>query len=443
MCSEGTAAAVHARWRSSGGDGRLPSIYVIDGGLPRCSVLDCNAAAATAAFPAAMCSTVAPRPQGGYSVLDGRVAGLPPLLHAQRRGGSTATPCWAAAVSPATLCPHFPKIESPDSENCQSLRAGTAAAAKRRLDSENCQSLRAGTAAAAKRRLDSENCAPPEPPPGLARPFQKSSSSFARASAYRRIATVVSINAGQEARWSSRARVPVSIWTWLLTVDGRRPPPPELARPNPSSRSAALPLRHHRALRPPDLLPFTPRAFRPPVPQGRGRTLLRLASALGYPNREIRTTPYKIFRCPARSPPSPSPVRCRPSASSVRLHSHPSTAASTDSSTAPPRAALDLLTRMSIGIAPKLNELVSPSQNTFITGRSLYDNFILFKQSACLLHQLRVPRVLLKLDLARAYDSLSWPFVIKDMGQYGFSHRFLDWLTILLSSASTKVLIKV
>jgi hypothetical protein len=96
---------------------------------------------------------------------------------------------------------------------------------------------------------------------------------------------------------------------------------------------------------------------------------------------------------------------------------------------------------LSLCIAPKLNELVSPSQNAFITGRSLHDNFILFKQSACLLHQLRVPRVLLKLDLARAYDSLSWPFFIEDMRQYGFSDRFLDWLTILLSSASTKVLI--
>lgn len=59
-------------------DGDLPHWFVRDDGYTHCSVLDCNAAAATAAFPAATCST------GGAK--GGCVAGLPPL-RAQRRGG--------------------------------------------------------------------------------------------------------------------------------------------------------------------------------------------------------------------------------------------------------------------------------------------------------------------------------------------------------------------
>jgi hypothetical protein len=96
---------------------------------------------------------------------------------------------------------------------------------------------------------------------------------------------------------------------------------------------------------------------------------------------------------------------------------------------------------LSLRLAPKLDELVSPVQNAFIPKRSLHDNFVLVRQSARLLHQLGEPRILLKLDLARAFDSISWPFLFEVLRRYGFGNLFLDWLAILLSSASTRVLI--
>lgn len=49
-------------------------------------------------------------------------------------------------------------------------------------------------------------------------------------------------------------------------------------------------------------------------------------------------------------------------------------------------------------------------------------------------------RVLLKLDLVRAFDSLAWPFLLETLRQYGFGNRFMEWIAILLSSASTQVL---
>lgn len=54
---------------------------------------------------------------------------------------------------------------------------------------------------------------------------------------------------------------------------------------------------------------------------------------------------------------------------------------------------------LSLRLAPKLDHLVNTNQNAFIRGRSLHESFIHVKQSARLLHQLRAPCILLKLDL--------------------------------------------
>jgi hypothetical protein len=92
-------------------------------------------------------------------------------------------------------------------------------------------------------------------------------------------------------------------------------------------------------------------------------------------------------------------------------------------------------------LAPKLDSLVSPIQSAFISSQSLHDNFVLVRESARMLHRLGEPRLLLKLDLARAFDSLSWPFLFEALRHYGFGDRFLEWLAILLSSASMQVLL--
>jgi hypothetical protein len=62
-------------------------------------------------------------------------------------------------------------------------------------------------------------------------------------------------------------------------------------------------------------------------------------------------------------------------------------------------------------MAPRLESLVDNNQCTFIWKRCIHDNFMLVQQTARFLHRLGEPRVMLKLDIARAFDSVSWRFL--------------------------------
>jgi hypothetical protein len=47
----------------------------------------------------------------------------------------------------------------------------------------------------------------------------------------------------------------------------------------------------------------------------------------------------------------------------------------------------------------------------------------------------------MKLDIAKAFDSVSWPFFISVLRQRGFGNHWIRWILLLLRSATTKVLV--
>jgi hypothetical protein len=87
----------------------------------------------------------------------------------------------------------------------------------------------------------------------------------------------------------------------------------------------------------------------------------------------------------------------------------------------------------------RLGDIISPNQSAFVKGRCLHDNFILARQVARRINQRRCPGVLLKLDLSRAFDSISWSFLFEALHHMGFGEIFLKWLSLLLYTANTKV----
>jgi hypothetical protein len=47
---------------------------------------------------------------------------------------------------------------------------------------------------------------------------------------------------------------------------------------------------------------------------------------------------------------------------------------------------------------------------------------------------------MIKLDIARAFDSVAWPFILDVLAYLGFGRAWRDWLSALLSTSSTRVL---
>lgn len=96
---------------------------------------------------------------------------------------------------------------------------------------------------------------------------------------------------------------------------------------------------------------------------------------------------------------------------------------------------------LAMRLAPQMHELVRTNQSAFIRGRQIHENFRLVQLTCRWLHNKRYPSMLLKIDLAKAFDSVAWPFWLEVLEHAGFPDRWRDWLSAMLGSASTKVLI--
>jgi hypothetical protein len=92
-------------------------------------------------------------------------------------------------------------------------------------------------------------------------------------------------------------------------------------------------------------------------------------------------------------------------------------------------------------LASRLHDMVSPNQSDFIKSCFIQDNYMLVQQTARLLNQQKQPRLLLKLDISKAFDSVSWPFLLEVLQHLGFGEIWMDAISWLLLTSSTQVLL--
>ncbi|KAM0847321.1 hypothetical protein ACQ4PT_055094 [Festuca glaucescens] len=88
-----------------------------------------------------------------------------------------------------------------------------------------------------------------------------------------------------------------------------------------------------------------------------------------------------------------------------------------------------------------MDELVSPCQSAFISGRSIQDNFLYVQNLAKHYHQTKTSTLLLKLDIAKAFDTVSWTYILDMLEARGFPLCWRNWIALLFRTASSKVLV--
>ncbi|XP_073355220.1 uncharacterized protein [Aegilops tauschii subsp. strangulata] len=96
---------------------------------------------------------------------------------------------------------------------------------------------------------------------------------------------------------------------------------------------------------------------------------------------------------------------------------------------------------LAMRLAKRIDTLISPTQSAFIKGRCIQDNFIFVQGMARHFHRTKRAAILLKLDIAKAFDTVSWPYLLDMMRARGFGSRWCNWITMLLATSSSRVLV--
>lgn len=81
------------------------------------------------------------------------------------------------------------------------------------------------------------------------------------------------------------------------------------------------------------------------------------------------------------------------------------------------------------------------SQSAFIKTRSIHDNFLYVKNAVRSLHKSKSAALLLKLDIAGAFDSVSWGYMFELLSAMGFGPRWCDLLAVLWRSSSSRIMV--
>ena len=83
---------------------------------------------------------------------------------------------------------------------------------------------------------------------------------------------------------------------------------------------------------------------------------------------------------------------------------------------------------------------ISQSQSAFVEGRQILDAVLIANEVVDSILRRKESGLICKLDIEKAYDSISWEFVFQVMDRMGFGNRWMSWIKWCVSTASFSVL---
>ena len=88
-----------------------------------------------------------------------------------------------------------------------------------------------------------------------------------------------------------------------------------------------------------------------------------------------------------------------------------------------------------------MDKVISKSQNAFVEGRQILDAVLIANELVDSSLRRKKCGLVCKLDIEKAYDSISWEFLYQVLGRMGFGSRWLSWMKWCISTAYFSVLI--
>lgn len=92
-------------------------------------------------------------------------------------------------------------------------------------------------------------------------------------------------------------------------------------------------------------------------------------------------------------------------------------------------------------LKPILPELIALVQTGFVQGRQITDGIIVSQEVIHSLKSSRAPGMLIKLDLAKAFDRLSWIYLEGILKAYGFDQQWIKWILSRVSCPVMSILL--
>ncbi|OIT39647.1 putative acyl-activating enzyme 19 [Nicotiana attenuata] len=88
-----------------------------------------------------------------------------------------------------------------------------------------------------------------------------------------------------------------------------------------------------------------------------------------------------------------------------------------------------------------ISKLVDRHQMAFIKGRQIMDATLVANECVDSRLKMKTPGILCKLDIEKAYDHVSWVFLLKMLKSMGFGRKWIKWMLFCISSVRFSVLI--
>lgn len=88
-----------------------------------------------------------------------------------------------------------------------------------------------------------------------------------------------------------------------------------------------------------------------------------------------------------------------------------------------------------------IDSLVRETQYAFIRGRQITDEIVMVNETVSWAKKEKHQVLLLKVDFAKAYDSVSWKFLQPILWQMNFGSKWGRWISACLESARASVLV--